>query len=168
MGEQDIFPTVAEAFEAEYKPLTIEDVKRLASDMGNQTLVSLIGTLRGRRFLELISLSKQDKILVIKVVREITGLGLKEAKDLVEVLSGQAVIFTGTDQATWYQLRDKYGSAAQLQARLAQDQESLQWSREALFKTERLLEKARRENGALRKVASTLLDNLSAQAEADN
>ena len=39
-----------------------------------------------------------NKIKVIKVVREITGLGLKEAKDLVE--SAPKVVKEGADKAT--------------------------------------------------------------------
>ncbi len=39
-----------------------------------------------------------NKIKVIKVIREITGLGLKEAKDLVE--SAPKVVKEGADKAT--------------------------------------------------------------------
>jgi large subunit ribosomal protein L7/L12 len=49
------------------------------------------------------------KIQVIKIVREITGLGLKEAKDLVD--SAPKEVKTGVDRATADELKAKLEEA---------------------------------------------------------
>ncbi len=46
---------------------------------------------RGRGNLTLVSVNTSNKIGVIKVVRELTNLGLKEAKDLVDGVTGPSV-----------------------------------------------------------------------------
>lgn len=52
----------------------------------------------------------KDKIPVIKVVREVTGLGIKEAKELVES-APKAVIKEGVSKADAEALIDKFKSA---------------------------------------------------------
>ena len=60
----------------------------------------------------------ENKIAVIKVVRAMTGLGLKEAKDLVEeiakdlgisIVDFENVLFEVTDKKKWFLARIKYG-----------------------------------------------------------
>jgi len=51
----------------------------------------------------------ENKVNVIKVVRELTGLGLKEAKDLVE--SAPAAVKEGVDKATADELVKKLTEA---------------------------------------------------------
>ena len=54
----------------------------------------------------------QTKIAVIKVVREITGLGLKEAKDLVdEIASAPQVIREGVEKKEAEELKKKFTEA---------------------------------------------------------
>jgi large subunit ribosomal protein L7/L12 len=56
---------------------------RLA-ELGKQLDPAWIVSVSRRRKVVLISFAPEHKIEVIKAVREVTGLGLKESKDLVE------------------------------------------------------------------------------------
>lgn len=66
---------------------TLIYIEKINSTSNVRTLVvkgNYYGALTDKQYQEVFSLSKSEKINAIKKLREYTGLGLKEAKDVVE------------------------------------------------------------------------------------
>ena len=71
------------ALKAELGKLTILEISQLVKDLEKEWGVSAAAAEK-TEFTVVLKEAGANKIGVIKVVREITGLGLKEAKDLVD------------------------------------------------------------------------------------
>jgi len=66
----------------------LEQISLRLAQLRAQIDPAWLATVSKRCQVVLVSFSPQDKISVIRLVREVTGLGLKEAKDLVESARG--------------------------------------------------------------------------------
>ena len=101
LSKEDVLNAIAE--------MSVMDIVELISDMEEKFGVTAAAAEEKDEFDVVLASFGEKKVGVIKAVREATGLGLKEAKDLVE--SAPAPIKEGASKAEAEELKKKLEEA---------------------------------------------------------
>ena len=98
----------------------MEKIEKLLEEIDNLTVIELSELVKGieekSNFDVVLKEAGSNKIAVIKVVRDVTGLGLKEAKDLVE--GAPKTVKEGAEKAEAEEIKAKFveaGAVVELQ-----------------------------------------------------